>query len=287
MKKIFASIVLPNLAAAAIIGSGFSVWFFGENRDKASTTASIIVENRLKIGEVYMDEGEVAVLHVDQTEGVRSELLKAEKKGYVNNDAGKNADGKSDFDRAANGVEAKGIYLAPRKGVENITGNINYHRPTDQYQVELVTEFKFEGGIKDFVGMKNNFTANQGTMDSANGADGVVVYTFTWAAHPDTKDYYYAGHLPVRSGEDSSGSAINFAFEYLKYDPTKHYLKDGGGSIDGIDEKRTTYTGKTDETSVMMATVEPHNDAEYSEMLKKIGTDSKVIITTTATIVGA
>ena len=77
MKKIFASIVLPNLAAAAIIGSGFSVWFFGENQDKASTTASIIVENRLKIGEVYMDEGEVAVLHVDQTEGVRSELLKA------------------------------------------------------------------------------------------------------------------------------------------------------------------------------------------------------------------
>ena len=61
MKKIFASIVLPNLAAAAIIGSGFSVWFFGENQDKASTTASIIVENRLKIGEVYMDEGEVHV----------------------------------------------------------------------------------------------------------------------------------------------------------------------------------------------------------------------------------
>ena len=274
MKKIFASIVLPNVAAAAIIGSGFSVWFFGENQDKASTTASIIVENRLRIGEVYMDEGEVAVLHVDQTKGVRSEILKAEKNGYVNNDAGKNADGKSDFDRAANGVEAKGIYLAPRKGVENITGNINYHRPTDQYQVELVTEFKFEGGVKDFVGMKDDFNADQGTMNIANGADGGVVYTFTWAEKPD-KDYYFSGHLPVRSGEDTSGGAINFAFEYLPYN--NQYTS-------GKDAKRTTTTGEYAAGGVM-ATAEPHNDAEYSEMLTKIGTDSKLIITTTATIV--
>lgn len=276
MKKIFASIVLPNLAAAAIIGSGFSVWFFGENQDKASTTASIIVENRLRIGEVYMDEGEVAVLHVDQTTGVRSELLKAEKNGDVNNDTGKNADGKSDFDRAANGAEAKGIYLAPRKGVENITGNINYHRPTDQYQVELVTEFKFEGGVKDFVGMKDDFNADQGTMNIANGADGVVVYTFIWAAHPD-KEYNYAGHLPVRSGEDTSGGAINFAFEYLPYN--NQYTT-------GKDTKRTTTTGEYAAGRVM-ATAEPHNDAEYSEMLTKIGDNSKVIITTTATIVAA
>ena len=128
MKKIFASIVLPNLAAAAIIGSGFSVWFFGENQDKVSTPVSIKVENLLKIGEVYMDEGEVAVLHVDQTEGVRSELLKAEKNGYVNNDTGKNTDGKSDFDRAAFGVEANGIYLAPKDNQTILTGNINYNQ---------------------------------------------------------------------------------------------------------------------------------------------------------------
>ena len=276
MKKIFAGIVLPNLAAAAIIGSGFSVWFFGENQDKASTTASIIVENRLKIGEVYMDEGEVAVLHVDQTEGVRSELLKAEKNGYVNNDTGKNADGKSDFDRAANGVEAYGIYLAPRKGVENITGNINYNQPTNLEgicKLELVTEFKFEGGVKDFVGMKNDFNANQGTMDTPNSADGGVVYTFKWATVPTP--YNYAAHLPVRFGEDSSGSAINFAFEYLPYN--NQYTTGKDAKRDGTE---TAYA-----KGGVMATAEPHNDAEYSEMLTKIGNNSKVIITTTATIV--
>ena len=279
MKKIFASIVLPNLAAAAIIGSGFSVWFFGENQDKASTTASIIVENRLKIGEVYMDEGEVAVLHVDQTEGVRSELLKAEKNGYVNNDAGKNADGKSNFDRGAFGVEANGIYLAPRQGVDNITGNINYNQPTDlegMCKLELVTEFKFEGGIKDFVGMKNDFKSDKGTMDSANSADGgAITYKFTWATV--STPYNYAGHLPVRSGEDTSGSAINFAFEYLEY--KNQYTTGKDAKRGGIE---TAYV-----KGGVMATAEPHNDAEYSEMLTKIGDNSKLTITTTATIVAA
>ena len=276
MKKIFASIVLPNLAAAAIIGSGFSVWFFGENQDKVSTPVSIKVENLLKIGEVYMDEGEVAVLHVDQTEGVRSELLKAEKNGYVNNDTGKNTDGKSNFDRAAFGVEANGIYLAPRQGVDNITGNINYNQPTDlegMCKLKLVTEFKFEGGVKDFVGMKNDFKSDKGTMVTANSADGGVVYTFTWATV--STPYNYAGHLPVRSGEDTSGSAINFAFEYLEY---KNQYTTGKDAKRGGTETAYVKGG-------VMATAEPHNDAEYSEMLTKIGDNSKLTITTTATIV--
>ena len=272
MKKIFASIVLPNLAAAAIIGSGFSVWFFGENQDKASTTASIKVENCVKINEVRMYEGEVAVLHLDQTKGVRSELLKAEKTG------------KSDFGRGAFGVEANGIYLAPKKGVKddttggekNIT-NINYDQTTNlegTCKLELVTEFKFEGGVKDFVGMKNDFKPEKGTMDTPNSADGVVVYTFKWATVPTS--YNYAGHLPVRSGEDTSGgNAIDFAFEYLEYNNQYTTGKDAkrGGT-------ETTYA-----KGGVMATAEPHNDAEYSEMLNKIGDNSKLIITTTATIV--
>ena len=282
MKKIFAGIVLPNLAAAAIIGSGFSVWFFGENQDKASTTASIIVENRLKIGEVYMDEGEVAVLHVDQTEGVRSELLKAEKNGDVNNDTGKNTDGKSDFDRVAFGVEANGIYLAPRQGVDNITGNINYNQPTNLEgicKLELVTKFKFEGGVKDFVGMKDGFDKDkEGTMKVSND-DGYTLYTFTWAT-PTLKDKY-SGHLPVRPDEDKSTTpnVINFAFKYLEYKNQYQYTT-------GKDAKRTTTTGEYAAGRVM-ATAEPHNDAEYSEMLTKIGDNSKLTITTTATIVAA
>lgn len=277
MKKIFASIVLPNLAAAAIIGSGFSVWFFGENQDKVSTTTSIKVENCVKIGEVTTYK-EIAVLHVDQTKGVRNELLKAEKNGYVNNDTGKNADGKSDFDRAADGVDAKGIYLAPKDEHADLTGNINYNQSNDQdldsidgtCKIKLVTEFKFEGGVKDFVGMKDGFNKDkEGTMKVSND-DGYTLYTFIWATRPTLK-WNYAAHLPVRFDEDKSGDAINFAFKYLEYKNQYQYTT-------GKDQKRTGATG-------VMATAEPHNDAEYSEMLTKIGTDSKLIITTTATIV--
>ncbi|MCI5670080.1 MAG: hypothetical protein MR335_03730, partial [Bacilli bacterium] len=54
----------------------------------------------------------------------------------------------------------------------------------------------------------------------------------------------------------------------------------------GKDAKRTTTTGEYAAGRVM-ATAEPHNDAEYSEMLTKIGKNSKLIMTTTATIVDA
>ena len=281
MKKIFASIVLPNLAAAAIIGSGFSVWFFGENQDKVSTPVSIKVENLLKIGEVTTYK-ELAVLHVDQTKGVRNELLKTEKNGDVNNDTGKNADGKSDFDRAAYGVEANGIYLAPKDEHANLTGNINYNQSNDQYldsidgtcKIKLVTEFKFEGGVKDFVGMKDGFNKDkEGTMKVSND-DGYTLYTFTWATQPTLK-WNYAAHLPVHSDEDKSTTlnVINFAFKYLEYKNQYQYTA-------GKDAKRGAY-----DAGGVMATAEPHNDAEYSEMLTKIGDNSKLIITTTATIV--
>lgn len=275
MKKIFAGIVLPTLAAAAVIGSGFSIWFFGENQDKVSTTASIEVQNLLRIGDVKGDEGEVAYLHLDQTKGVRKEILKADKNGYVNNDTGKNADGKSNFDRGVFGAEAeaKGLYLTAKTG--SITGNIDYYHPGNGYKdylegtakLQLVTEFKFEGGIKKYVGMNKDF--NETTQGKMTVADGV--YTFTWATKPEEMSHY-SGHLPVGSDDNKPADVINFAFEYLAYTNQFDTMTEGTK-----DEHRTT--------SGVMATVEPHNDAEYSHMLKEIGTDSKLTITTTATIV--
>ena len=90
MKKIFAGIVLPTLAAAAVIGSGFSIWFFGENQDKVSTTASIEVQNLLRIGNLTADSSE-GLLHLDQTADVRAKILES---SLVNADANKNFDPK-------------------------------------------------------------------------------------------------------------------------------------------------------------------------------------------------
>ena len=90
---------------------------------------------------------------------------------------------------------------------------------------------------------------------------------------------YYSAHLPVRSDEDKSTTpnVINFAFKYLEYKNQYQYTTGKDAKRDGTE---TAYA-----KGGVMATAEPHNDAEYSEMLTKIGNNSKVIITTTATIV--
>lgn len=280
MKKIFAGIVLPTLAAAAVIGSGFSVWFFGENQDSVSSNANVTVENLLRIGDVAGDK-ELALLHLDQTKGVRDVILRSPE--YVKSENNGNADGKSNYNETkftaidSSKTEAKGLYLTAKDATKDFSGNINYNEPGNGYQdylkgtakLQLVTEFKFENGIKDFVGMKTTGfnEATEGKMEK--GADGV--YTFTWATRLEEMANY-SGHLPVGSDDNKPAGVINFAFEYLPY--TNQF----DSMTEGTKDAHRTSSG-------VMATVEPHNDAEYSHMLKEIGTNSKLTITTTATIV--
>lgn len=281
MKKIFAGIVLPTLAAVAVIGSGFSIWFFGENQDKVSTTASIEVQNLLRIGELGTDSA--AVLHLDQTNGVRTKVLEdaalrsnatytgtiavssADKKTNANGLylTGDNTDGKTAFDGYIK-------YTTPYKTPDN-----QYHDFIDgACKLQIVTTFKFEGGLKSFVGMKE--TAG-GTWTS----DGAGTYTFEWTTVAK-QDKSYTAYLPMgKDSETGTGADVTFAFEYLKYD--NQYA-----GVTGIDAKRTTTTTTGDyAVGGVMATAEPHTDAEYSDMLAKIndGTGSKLTIETVATIV--
>ena len=277
MKKIFAGIVLPTLAAAAVIGSGFSIWFFGENQDSVSTEASIKVENLMRIGDLTTSSS-TAVLHLDQTNGVRTKVLEdaalrsnatytgtiadsADKKTNANGLylTGDNTDGKTAFDGYIK-------YTTPYKTSDN-----QYHDFIDgACKLQIVTTIKFEGELKSFVGMKN-------TAGVTWTSDDAGTYTFTWTT--ETKqDKSYTAYLPMDK-DSATGTDVDFtfAFEYLAY--KNQYTT-------GKDDKRTTTTGDY-ATGGVMATAEPHNDAEYSEMLTKIGDNSKLTITTTATIVAA
>lgn len=286
MKKIFASIVLPNLAAAAIIGSGFSVWFFGENQDSVSTNASIKVENLMRIGDLTTSSS-TAVLHLDQTKGVRAAILGSE--DYVKSEENGNADGKSNYNadkfNAMSKTAAKGLYLTLENDkTDGFNGKINYTAPTDGtdnftggWKYKIVTTFTFSGNLEKFVGMVTPTDDAKGTWDVSAAATGK--YTFTW------NDDVYEMKLPVGTGEDTGAT---FKFEYLKYNSSKHYLKAEGGSIDGIDAKRTSYT----DASSVMATVEPHTDKEYSFMKQSVeGTPATpagaLKIETVATIIEA
>lgn len=277
MKKIFAGIVLPTLAAAAVIGSGFSIWFFGENQDKVSTTASIGVENLLRIGE--MGKNSTATLRLDQTKAVREKILTSD----LVNETTQNGN----FDKASNysetdfgkGTDANGLYLVGT-GTPAFDGTITYTAPTDGHvdslddsYVEIKTTFKFEGKIANYVGM--DAYDETGTLkngwDVTNATTGVYVYT--WQTETTNT-------LPMLTA--GTVSASTFKFAYVAYNAQYNAL--GTGKVDPNRAGATTgdYAARG-----VMATAEPHTDAEYSDMLAKIndGTGSKLTIETVATIV--
>lgn len=275
MKKIFAGIVLPTLAAAAVIGSGFSIWFFGENQDSVSTEASIKVENLMRIGDLTTSSS-TAVLHLDQTKGVRKAIL--ESSDYVKSEENGNVDGKSNYNEtefgkiASTKTAAKGLYLTlVNDKTDGFDGKINYATPaptdgldtfTGGWKYQIVTTFTFSGNLEKFVGMVTTDNS-KGTWDPSAAAG---KYTFTW------KDGVTEMKLPVGSDEDTGAT---FKFEYRPY--ASQYS-------DGAKDKNRA-AGVTG----TMATAEPHTDKEYAEMKKSITTDAAgaLKIETVATIIEA
>lgn len=275
MKKIFAGIALPTLAAVAVIGSGFSVWFFGENQDKVSTNASIEVQNLLRIGE--MGKNSSAVLRLDQTNGVREKILTSDLVDKTTKDG--NFDKKSNFSETdfGKGTATNGLYLVGT-GTTAFDGEIKYTAPTDGYvdsladsHVEIKTTFKFEGGIANYVGM-DAYNTTTGALktgweetDAANG-----LYVYTWQTET-------ANTLPMLTA--GAVSVSTFKFAYVAYNGQYGTLSTGE-----VDSNRAGATGDYAARGVM-ATAEPHTDKEYSKMLADVKTGSSLTITTTATIV--
>ena len=264
MKKIFAGIVLPTLAAAAVIGSGFSIWFFGENQDKVSTTASIEVQNLLRIGE--MGKNSSAVLHLDQTNAVRNAILTSDK--YVKDTQNENFDKNSNYvdGEFGKGTEAKGLYLVGT-GTPAFDGVIKYEAPENfdsrlqSAKIEIVTTFTFTGGLENYVGMVTTNGAN-GTWATTTSAG---VYTFTWA-HNDI-----ATEKALKLTMNSDTATSDFKFEYVAY--AEQYK-----NVPGMDTNRGT-------TSVDdLKTAEPHTDAEYKHMLAAVNPNGQLKIETVATI---
>lgn len=284
MKKIFAGVVLPTLAAVAVIGSGFSVWFFGENQDKVSTNANVAVENMIRIGNLKMDVTNMK-LHLDQTKAVRDYILGST--DYVSSATNGNLDKKSNYNKTAFGANtaSNGVYLTADAGFD---GYIDYdHCGYDLIpgvdKFEIVTTFEFTGAIKDYVGITTT-NAELGTWTKKGETAGV--FEFKWNTPDPTLGGGVVTKMKLPMDKFDAAGSEGFKFEYLKYDSSKHYLKGEGRSIDGIDAKRTTYT----DASSVMATVEPHTDAEYKKMNSDVtmsADSSKLTITTVATLVDA
>ncbi len=261
MKKIFAGVVLPTLAAVAVIGSGFSVWFFGENQDKVSSNGSIAVENLVRIGDLTTSVTS-AELHLDQTKAVRSAIL--DSTDYVSGETNKNKDEKSNYSSASFGsdAEAKGLYLTTKdEGTAAEKFEIKYTPSTsDGYvdyianvcKLEIKTTFTFSGGAEKYVGMD---TTSSGSWGEPTTETDKVVYTYTWATEADANKTY-SKTISYNDGE--TDNSADFKFVYV------------------------TKASATE--NALMNTMEPHTDAEYSTMLNAVK-NGKLTIETVATIV--
>lgn len=280
MKKIFAGIVLPTLAALAVIGSGFSVYFFGENKTSISSNGSIKVENLLRVGDLTTSTTS-ADLHLDQTAGVRTAILDSAN-GYVNSTGTgvkTNVDGKSNYETATYGnkANAKGIYLTSTASEFNIKYTTPFATDNQQHdyvdgaaKLQIVTTFTLDTGVAKYIGLDTTAATDKGTWDTTLASSGV--YKFTWKTEA-TGDKNYTMTLPLNNSADGTATAASdFKFVYVAY--ADQYASGV------VDSKRAG-------TAVdALKTAEPHTDAEYAAMLADVNGKS-LKIETVATIIAA
>ncbi len=278
MKKIFAGIVLPTLAALAVIGSGFSVYFFGENKTSISSNGSIKVENLLRVGDLTTSTTS-ADLHLDQTADVRAAILD-KTNGYVNSTgtANTNVDGKSNYETVTYGnkANAKGIYLTSTSEKfeitytnPNSTNNQQHDYVEGAAKLQIVTTFTLDANVAKYIGLDTTAT-EKGTWDESKASTGI--YKFTWNTET-TGDKNYTMTLPLNNSTEGAATAdSNFKFVYRAY--TNQYA----ASV--VDANRTGTTVDA------LKTAEPHTDAEYAAMLAEVK-DKSLKIETVATIIAA
>lgn len=259
MKKLVTATLIPALAAIAVIGSGFSVFYFGNSETK-STELDPTVENVVTSGTITTPA--TLKLHLDQTVDTRKKI-------------------------AGNDVftgEAKGIYLTSDVEDENLT--IKYARPTGpdntdfvdgvasiylhtfvtipETYVPYVTVVAGTGVTSD--GLRNGaYDADKGEVVGSTGKTLILNWTLT---SEQIKSGDIERNLPCYEATDPL-----FTFAYATVGT-------------GTDEVPSAYD-TADRKGV--ATNEPINSTEYAKMKAAVLDPSagNIKITTTVTFVAA
>lgn len=199
MKKFLVGFALPAAAAIAVVGSGFSVWYFGD-KEQSENEASINVTELVKIGNFVQDSSSKIIL--DQTP-----------EGREKNGNGLGTD-----------LEAKGIYMvgtdAGWKGtIEYVTSN------SDKVEGKVKTSITTYIFLPKAVATYLNVTAGtlEETFDEYKltvgvtapttfSSDEYVRYVYTWGENVSKIS------LPKKYNDDSA--FFNFTYKDNK-EPTK------------------------------------------------------------------
>lgn len=194
MKRFLVSILVPAAAAIAVVGSGFSVWYFGDKQVDTKSSASLEVKNMLHIG-TFETVSDTFQLHLDQTAETREKVVAAGDELL--------------------GLEATGITLTNKK--TGVTSTIKYKSPElpkvdngtfggTSVKVQIVTTVEVKNEFKKWVvptGLVDAVAADTVTAGYTgykltwsdtqinNGLELTTAFTFAYApfaAHYSTTD---------------------------------------------------------------------------------------------------
>lgn len=159
MKRFLVSILVPASAAIAVVGSGFSVWYFGDKEVKSSTSADLEVKNLLQVGS-FTTELNTLKLTFDQTTAGREKALAL--KGNADDEL---------KDLEATGITFTGTqtsvtYTSPSNPAED-HGDYG----TNHVKTQIKSVVKIEGGLENWLTVTTNDTKVTSETDG---------FTYVW-----------------------------------------------------------------------------------------------------------
>lgn len=251
MKRFLVSILVPAAAAIAVVGSGFSVWYFGDKQVDTKTDASTGVKNMLHIG-TFEAMSTNFKLHFDQITEGRNKALKL--KGIADPST-----------EALVGLEAEGIKLTNESAVSetikyvsptgNVTDSGTFGTDPDDIEVavKITTTFTVKGALANWLVVNKVEGVASTELPSETPTETTdKVFTYAWDRSGTTKQT----ELNLLTG-------ISFGYAAIS----------------------NQYTGKAGVVEAAkradFPTCEPLNDAEYDVMYAAINdlTDAVTIKT--------
>lgn len=170
MKRFLVSILVPATAAIAVVGSGFSVWYFGDKEVKKDSSASLTVKNMLHIG-TFQEMSDSFELTLDQTEAGRTKALEVATK---TGDALKNLEMTGITLTNKTGKQPMIVYEHPKQA--NATDNGNFGNPATTVKVKITTTFTVKEALANWITISK--TGETASLSSTGTGD--KVFTYAW-----------------------------------------------------------------------------------------------------------
>lgn len=169
-KKFLLGTIIPALAAVAVIGSGFSMWYFGDaNSVSAPQTANKNVEQLVRVGKIAAADN--FTVNFDQTQLKHAQQI-----------------GSATTDVEATGITLKFAKNANTKAIYTEASNVTFddnlagldHTDDGKVYYVFTTKVTIENGLGAYVNMDVK-TGSKFEVDHVEGetTEKTTVYTFT------------------------------------------------------------------------------------------------------------